>query len=120
MPVVVEIASSSGDRSLGVSHWNNSVALSLRRDGHVSVFGYGLLADEQGKLRRTLVFRRVGIRDGAGLDKAIQEAVEAAGCEDAWAPDRETFSTIEEHCPTVARGLREVWGDYLDGETRSA
>jgi hypothetical protein len=36
----VVIARSAGDHPLGLSNWDNSVLLSFRKDGSVSVFGY--------------------------------------------------------------------------------
>lgn len=77
-------AESTGDHFLGASHWDNSVVLSLRKDGSASVFGFALLADERGELHRTRVFCRTGLRKGSEVASAIDEAVAETGCTYVW------------------------------------
>ena len=117
----IVVAANTGDHFLGASHWDNSVELSLRKDGSVSVFGFALRADEHGELHRTRVFSRTGLRRGSEVAVAIDEAVEEADCVDVWdAGSRaDALREVEAHCPQVAIGLREAWGDYLDDEATS-
>ena len=114
MATRVVILESTGDHFLGVSHWANSVELSFRRDGSVSVFGYSLRPTEAGALRLEQVFSRTGIRDGKELAAVIEEAVEETGMLDNLGDAAaDTLAAVQQRAPALARSLHDAWSEFL-------